>query len=86
MKPTFGDAEQIKQIKDHQREAERKEKLNTYEVCISFSGDHYITIDAENEEEAEEEAKEDFLLIDADGWDIDHITTSIIKEAQKLKE
>ena len=83
MKPIFGSTEQIKEIKNFQYEQENKAKLNTYEVCLSFEGDFYITVDAETEEEAIEEAEEEFSLIDADDYDICHKTARKINECQQ---
>ncbi len=79
MKSVFGDIKQIKEIKNYRIEQETKEKSNTYDVTIYFGGTYYATIDAETEEEAIEEAEEEFSLIDADDWDIEHTTARIIK-------
>ena len=80
MKPTFGDIEQIKSNVAYQAEQEAKEKLDTYEVTISFSGEYYVTVQAETEETMIIALKtDDFELMKTD------ISTLAIGESQTIE-
>jgi hypothetical protein len=69
---TFGDEEQIKALKKLQEEADQIQALKKYEVEFDFSGSYTIEVEAENEEEAEEIANEEFNIHDADDFNVDY--------------
>lgn len=54
----FGDQEQIDALRSLLLEAERRERLNTYEVTVRVDGYATITVEEENEDEAAEHALE----------------------------
>ena len=83
----FGKESQIQIIKKYQIDEIGKEKLlkeregkpmKFYNVTIEVSGTLYLSIEAYTEEEAEEEAREDFEITEAD-WDIDYVRTEEAK-------
>ena len=71
----FGDAEQIKALRDINREASEGE--NVYTVQVTFNGSQTLMIRADSEEEAEEIAREE---ADTD-WHME-IDTYILKKTK----
>jgi hypothetical protein len=63
-KLTFGDNQQIDALK--KIEAENSEEMKTWDVDIDFSGSYNCTIEAISEQEAIEQAKEEFDVHSSD--------------------
>lgn len=74
-KVIFGDSDLIRDVKVYEREQERIESSNEYEVVMEFSGRHTTTVHAESEQEASE-------LAEFDSWeaDIDRVRVTNIRK------
>lgn len=80
----FGNEEQIEALNNYEEvQKECEEGLKLFKVILYHSGSSEVEVEAYDEQEAGEKAKEEISDFDIEWEDIEHIEVHLIKEKEK---
>ena len=84
VKLEFGNREQIETIDNYEKaQVEAREGLKLYKVIFHFSGSADVDVEAYDEQDAIEKAKEEECDLDIEWEDLEHIQVELIREIEE---